>query len=217
VEPRFLAAWRRYHRALKQRNALLRERRVAGLEAWTPELAQTGAVIQTLRERYVDSLIPRVQDYVRDLRGPDNIILRYSPGWSSDGSLDRVLRERMVQDGRLGYTRHGPHRADLIISAGAQPAHHTLSRGQQKVLVIAMRLAQAALLRERSGRQCAFLVDDLAAELDRERRRTVMENLGRLEAQVFVTGTDQALLPLPSDADAAVFHVEHGEVQEMVY
>src|SRR5690606_35124009 len=85
------------------------------------------------------------------------------------------------------FTRQGPHRADVRVTVGASAAADSLSRGQLKVLVAALYLAQAELLQSRTGKRSIFLVDDLAAELDRKHRKQLCGALERLGLQVFAT------------------------------
>src|SRR5690606_14657295 len=98
------------------------------------------------------------------------------------------------------------HRAELVLKVDGSPAQQALSRGQQKLLVGAMRLAQVALLNRTWPRPAILLVDDLAAELDGTHRARLLELLLATGAQLFVTATDPALLPSPA-AEARMFHV----------
>ena len=84
---------------------------------------------------------------------------------------------------------------------------------QQKLAVIALRLAQAQHFSEGTGRRCLFAIDDIPAELDRIHRERVMSVLANLGGQVFVTTTDPALLEGAALSTSAMFHVEHGAIR----
>jgi len=212
VEPRFIATWRRYHRALKQRNRALG---MDGVEtAWDPELAQAADQITELRHGYLRRLEPHAINYARRLGAIPDLGLHYSPGWRQDLDFLAALRAGLPQDRAYGFTRQGPHRADLVVKAKSRLAKETVSRGQQKLLVIALLLAQVAVLNEEAGLSPVILVDDLAAELDRQHKALLLEVLQERQAQVFLTVTERQLLP---EGDVAIrwFHVELGRVKPL--
>ena len=123
-----------------------------------------------------------------------------------------VLRTSLPQDLEHGFTRHGPHRADIIIKIGSRPARDIVSRGQQKLLVIAMLLEQVALLSEATALKPIILFDDLVAELDVHHRHCLMMVLAELKAQVILTVTERQSLPVGDDLPIRWFHVEQGEM-----
>ena len=143
-----------------------------------------------------------------------NLSFRYKAGWDEDEGLIATLDRTLYRDSQLGYTQHGPHKADLLIRVNhTTPAQDVLSQGQQKLLVYALHLAQGVLLKKQSGKKCVFLLDDLAAELDMENRRKVVEALHQIDAQVFITAIDrETLINMGSFPNTAMFHVEHGSV-----
>lgn len=215
VEHGFLHWWREYHRALRQRNHGLRTGQPDRLlSAWDPALAETGVRITEARLRYLARLGPRLVEYAQRLFETE-IEVSYQPGWPPAEELAAALRAGTAQDRRTGHTRHGPHRAELSLKVDQVPAQQALSRGQQKLLVAAMRLAQVAIQNESLSEPCILLIDDLAAELDRTHRARLLDLLLETRAQLFVTATEPQLLQWEV-ATAKVFHVEHGEVSEVV-
>lgn len=211
----FLALWRRHARALKQRNALLRQSRADDqLDAWEHELAQAGEAITLQREAYVsrlqhhvDALLPRL------LPAAGALTLALQPGWRRHelALADALLLSR-ERDLAQGHTTLGPHRADLKLQFRDLPGREGLSRGQAKLAALVLLLAQAAHLGSHDGHWPVLQLDDLGSELDRHHQRRVLEVLAASGAQVFITGTD----PLPAlaqlDIPHAVFHVEQGVV-----
>jgi DNA replication and repair protein RecF len=114
-------------------------------------------------------------------------------------------------------TSHGPHRADLRVRFKQQPASDVLSRGQIKIVVTAMQIAQGFLFRERTGRQCLYLLDDLPSELDVQHREKVGKLLFHLGAQTFITGVakEDVVLSWPKESTKiSMFHVERGGITE---
>lgn len=222
VEHGFYPQWRRFYRALKQRNAVLKSREsVAGLKAWNQELVGAAQYLHRYRRSYMESLLPFFSEYLVQLSGPSEQALTadYYPGWNEDHAYGEILERSLERDLRLGFTQYGPHRADLVIKANGYPASEALSRGQLKLIVIALRLAQVSLMQKTSGRRCVFLMDDLPSELDQINRTKVLTILLESGAQIFVTSTDADALMLEKigiSHDKKVFHVEHGSVTEVV-
>jgi len=217
VEHRFLEVWRRYHRALSQRNSALRQSHTGTeAEVWERELAEAASYITAQRCEYLKRLQPQFTGYMEKLLPALDLNLRYRRGWPEGEDYREQLARARRADRKLGFTRYGPHRADLVIEASGRSARDFLSRGQQKLVGYGLRLAQAALLAEGQGRGPVILVDDLPAELDRAHRREVLKLLRTTGAQVFVTATDEGLLDFDDDIAGAVFHVEQGNVRKMI-
>lgn len=215
VEQGFLPAWRRYQRALKQRNTALKQKAPeALLKTFEPDLAQAGTVLDQYRRDYLAQLEPVAVDWARRLLGPVDLGLRYLRGWGEGKTLEEALAGNRVIDREQGATRSGPHRAEMAIEIQGAAAAQQVSRGQQKALSGALLLAQAAFLRQRSGRQCVLLLDDLAAELDRGHLGRFLELVRETQAQVFLTSVERERLP--AWEDARLFHVEHGKIPKPV-
>ena len=123
-----------------------------------------------------------------------------------DGSLSSDLEQ--------GYTHVGPQRADIKVLVGGHSAADTLSRGQQKLVVTGLKLAQGSLLTATNSRACTYLIDDLPAELDSDHCRRVCEILSSMEAQVFITCVERSdIAPYwPHKDSLGMFHVEHGAI-----
>jgi len=139
----------------------------------------------------------------------------YQPGWDTKDSSTYFagqLNEGFVQDQERGFTRLGPHRADIKIKISGKAVQTVFSRGQQKLLICAMTLAQLKL----QPADSILLVDDLPAELDPHRREVLMHALKDTGAQVFVTATESGLIELSGWSSSRMFHVKHGSFQDVV-
>lgn len=214
VEPGFHAVWQRYRRAVAQRNALLRGGRgQRELQPWEAEIAAAGTELDRYRRACVADLAPRVERLGHEVLG-DVVELEYRGGWSGDAGLDEAVAAARGRDRELLTTSVGPHRADLGLRLGGRGVRQRVSRGQQKMLVYVLRLAQAEQLGAGGG--CALLLDDLPAELDRERRAAVLAVAARIGAQVFVSALEAEAVATPADVGRKVFHVEQGVVSEVV-
>lgn len=216
VEHGFYPVWARYQRALKQRNSLLRSDKIGRLDArpWDEELGQLAAALHGYRQAYLDVLQPVMQDWLAALLPGVPVELGYYPGWDDQQALAEVLAASWDKDRERGHTLAGPHRADLRVKLGGAPADEVLSRGQKKMTVCALKLAQVALLRAQTGKCCTVLVDDLASELDPAARLRLCQGLEGLEAQVLITCIEPASVRHAFRAAPTMFHVERGVIAE---
>ncbi len=213
----FLRLWRQFERALKQRNAALRGQIPRKeLDAWTEELIEKALQLDQFRQEYTQRLFPLLIKIVAELVTIADLEITYQPGWDKHVDYRDILAQSIDKDMQFGHTQLGPHKADLKVSAGKFPAKDILSRGQQKLFVCAMILAQGALLRDSVNKQLIYLVDDLPSELDETSRSNLVALLSKQEAQVFVTAVERNIeSDLLTRAPVKVFHVEHGQVIEI--
>ena len=218
VEHNFLSCWRRYQRALKQRNSLLRSASTATdalFLPWEAELAQSAHQIDRQRRDYLDMLRPKLSMSMAGLLpelGP--LELRYRRGWSEEQDLAEQLREQRGRDLARGHTTLGAHRADWSIAFERAPLREHLSRGQEKLTALACMLAQAELYAEHRGEWPIVCLDDLASELDQAHQSAVVAQLTSVNAQVLLTGTE---LPQPLQSlTSRVFHVEQGQLTRLL-
>ncbi|MBM7062678.1 DNA replication/repair protein RecF [Pseudomonas sp. UL073] len=216
VEPRFLGAWQRLQKALRQRNSWLRHGTLDGPSqaAWDRELSLASDEIDGYRRAYIQALKPVFEKVLRELVELDGLTLSYYRGWDKDRELSAVLAGSLLRDQQLGHTQAGPQRADLRLRAGAHNAADILSRGQQKLVVCALRIAQGHLMGQAKRGQCIYLVDDLPSELDEQHRRALCRLLDELDCQVFITCVEHELLcnGWRADTPVALFHVEQGRI-----
>lgn len=215
-EDAFRLTWRRYARALKQRNALLKQRAPASqLDAWDAELASAAEPLDRQRQAYVDRLQPALQTLSRELvpqLGEGRF--EYRPGWRREQLplADALLLAR-ERDLAAGFTSVGPHRADWRIGHASRPGGETLSRGQAKLTALACLLAQAQDFATQRAHWPVFLLDDLTAELDRGHQERLLARLRASGAQVFVTGTERPGGLEGAGWVPALFHVEQGRIE----
>lgn len=216
VEPSFLPWWRRYARALKQRNALLKVGAgTATLASWDAELVEAGEVLTRLREAYLARLEPvfvaTAAQFLPELGAAQ---LEFLPGWRrQELSLADALVLARDRDLAQGFTSVGPHRADWRIGYAGLPGRETLSRGQEKLTALACVLAQARAYAEDRQDWPVVCLDDLASELDRGHQRQVLQAVLASGAQVLLTGTEVPIVLSELAPPLRRFHVEQGRVE----
>lgn len=217
VEHAFIATWRRYQRALKQRNALLRSgaSQDALFAPWEQELEDAAEAIDIYRQAYLGQLAPLLGTSAGFLLPELGVVsLRYRRGWPEETRLGELLAMQRARDMARGHTTAGAHRADWSLAFEQAPLREHLSRGQEKLTALSCLLAQAELYARQRGEWPIMCLDDLASELDLVHQGAVVERLGRVGAQVLVTGTD---CPAPLQAyPRRTFHVEQGQIRPLL-
>lgn len=221
VEPEFYQAWQYYSRALKQRNSLLKSRRnltLQDLEPWNKMLSEYGEILHIQRSAVVEQWKVYFEQDLQQLLPNLEITLEYSAGFHSEQGLLHDLTVHHQKDLDRRYTEYGPHRADLRLKTTLGDADVVLSRGQKKLLMMALKLSQIAMLHA-GNKETVVLLDDLTAELDLTAQRRLIERLSQLGSQVFITTLEHESvkrhlhdLSIPYQ----LFRVENGQVQVVV-
>jgi len=211
VEHGFFQAWKRFRKALQQRNAALKSKQKFDVcQLWNTEIHKTAHYIDKLRQQYFNKLKPYLEKLTQQFFPEETVSIEYKRGWPSDIELIQLLEDGLQKERLKGYTYYGPHRADIAIKVNGQSAQTCISRGQQKTLVALMRLAQAMQFTEETKKSCVLLYDDLAAELDSSHRIQILSVLSSMKIQLFLTAIEVQQIDLSSWTDKKVFHVEHG-------
>ncbi|OGT16389.1 MAG: hypothetical protein A3B69_05620 [Gammaproteobacteria bacterium RIFCSPHIGHO2_02_FULL_38_33] len=212
VEHTFLTLWRSTKRIIKQRNLALKKNDKAHVNAWNQQLILCADQLVINYRHYFQLFEPVFQEIVKRFLPQMEISLKYYPGWDTGKTLMSLLEENYLKDQRHNRTHAGPHRADLRIRVKGIPAKDILSRGQQKLLICALLLSQGILLKKDQNLSCAYLLDDLASELDENNFKRICELLETTNAQIFVTSVDETLKKrLFKEKPSGLFHVEQFE------
>jgi DNA replication and repair protein RecF len=225
-EPKFVDAVLNYHRALKARNALLRapkspDRRL--IEAYDQQLAQHGALMHHHRCTMLRAITGLSERFFKELMGHHSLTLTLQSGVSACDRLAADMDEQRFKtiflealsanyprDRARGMTLSGPHRSDLVCAIDGQPARSHASQGQQRALILALKLAEMVELAGRLGTPPILLLDDVSSELDARRTELLFALLATLESQVFVSTTGHVPLPIQTAKD--VLRVRQGAV-----
>lgn len=214
--PDFMPLWRNYQRILKQRNHALRKKLPKSQTTlWDKQLVEVAEEIHKIRQEYVVQLTPYLTEFCSALMPEitEDVAIHYRSGWpKQSSSLAALLAENYPKDSQQGFTQYGCHRADLRFRIGSQEAILKLSRGQQKLFVCALLLAQASLYEKTSKEPVIMLIDDLPAELDKNHRLTLLKLLDCLNIQHIITTTSADLIPDLSPETTKTYHILLGEV-----
>ena len=235
VDGAYLRALQRYAKVLLQRNHLLKRlqdgsARREELAFWDEQLVLEASAIVGARALAVSSLAPMAAAAHADLSdGREELSLVYQPhlGATVDGqqaasfarqelasAFAQELGRWCEREVRAGATILGPHRDDLLIQLDGVSAAAFASRAQQRTIALALRLAEARLLRQRRGDSPVLLLDDVLSELDARRRAAVLTAVADYE-QVVITATDLDRFSPDFLGRAALFRVAAGSVEPM--
>jgi DNA replication and repair protein RecF len=208
LDREYLRSVQRYQKVVSQRNHLLKlvrdGRSGAGeLEFWDDELVESGKYIMFRRAGVVETLSGMIAALYNDLSGDgESLHLAYRPGVQSPvehgeeefgDALKTALAANRPRELAQGHTVSGPHRDDAVVMLGGVPAGPYASRGQSRTAVLALKLAEASILREQRDDEPILLLDDVLSELDVGRRAQVLD-LANQYQQCFITSADQALV-----------------------
>jgi len=218
VKHEFQLLANQYGKFLKHRNALLKQQ--ANLAApenqyWESQFSELGETMTETRQEYVSLLTPIFKDYAQQFLPTFDVELSYYKGWEKDVSLSESLVKKREYDGKIGHTSSGPHKADLRLKVNGVNAQELLSRGQLRMAVAALQMSQTKLFNSATKRRSIFLLDDVGAELDADKREQFIDGLLEMDTQVFVTAIESTQLEfIQKYNEKKMFHVEHGSVKE---
>jgi DNA replication and repair protein RecF len=215
-EQQFLPAWRRYKKALLQRNSLLKTKQCKQIHIWDKELVYYGTIVDSFRCQYLEKFTPVFIEIVRKFLTIDGIELKSVSGWDTTRAFQQVLVDDLDKDIHYGYTHSGPHRGDFQLLVNHRLAKDFVSRGQLKLLVMSLKLAQVQLLSNDNIKSGCILIDDFAAELDVVNRAKMLSYLSETGNQVIITATDvEDFGDLINIINYKMFHVEHGCIKQV--
>lgn len=213
-EPHFFHGWNNLRRLLKQRNAALRQtQRYSQIRPWDKEIVPLATLVSEWRAAYAEAIAQDITQTCSAFLPEFSLSFSFQRGWDKECDYGELLERQFERDRALTYTASGPHKADFRIRADGVPVEDMLSRGQLKLLMCALRLAQGEFLTRQSGRRCLYLIDDFASELDVQRRKLLADRLKATGAQVFVSAVSAEQIADMMDKNGRMFLVEHGKIE----
>ena len=221
LRPAYFYALQQYVRALNQRNNLLREiakdaRLLSTLDAWDEQLARAGDVIIAHRRNYIARLSEEAQRNHAAISGGETLTIRYQSQFEEATNVAEAFYERLQasrsEDLRRMTTTVGAHRDDLRVDIGGKEARIFASQGQQRTIVLALKLAEIAAIEKERGETPVLMLDDVMSELDPRRREMLVERL--CGVQTLVTCTD--LSDLAGARAGAIYEVRAGTISLIV-
>lgn len=214
VEHKYPQLWQQHAHALKQKNALLKNKiNDQQLDYWNDYLIQYNESISAYRANYLQKITQIIYTSLNDIYDSDNLSLEYECGWDNKKSLADIYRNNRQRELKYGYSLYGIQRDNIHIRYKNSLVQETLSSGQLKKLAIALYIAQIILVNESTAKPVVILIDDLTAELDAETVLTILQTLKKLQAQIFLTVIDLPDYLLAQDQEVKLFHVEHGIIR----
>jgi DNA replication and repair protein RecF len=213
----------RYNHTLKQRNALLKHTENISqldydlIESFDQSLLDTGKKIHALRRKFIDRFLPVLQRLYSDISDHKEIIgIRYCSDME-DADLEKLLKENLYKDILLNRTSTGIHRDDYLIKIDGYPMKKFASQGQQKSLIVSLKIAQFEIMREESGFKPILLMDDVFDKLDDQRIEKIMNLVaGHTFGQIFVTDArpERTLSVFESiDSGIKIFQIHEDKAQ----
>jgi len=245
VKHTFAKQWKSFNRVLKQRNASIRLAHGASesdsmLTYWTEQFCHMSVEVANVRQEYSSSLVTEL-DYWLAILLPDlksRVTVQYLQGWPQKRTLQDVLANNQERESSYGYSLYGAHKFDIKFLLDKQSLETQLSRGQQKLFLLALTFAQTKLIANVGRLKPILLIDDIGAELDFNSRSILSSALKKLNCQIFITAIEGNVLKpfferfscnntgnrtnladenLKSERteNYKVFHVKHGVVSEI--
>jgi DNA replication and repair protein RecF len=213
VRPGYARALAHYGRALEQRNSLLKrvangEQPVDALDVWDLQLARTGVELVAGRREVVEVLAQEAARLHGRISGGETLEVAYE---GPPDELLQALRQTRADDVRRGATGVGPHRDDLMVQLDGADARSFASQGQQRTIVISLKLAEAAVVTTLTGERPVLLLDDVLSELDSSRRSALLEHLAG-PGQVIVTSVEADPFPVGVIGRSRVWQVRQGRL-----
>lgn len=210
VKQSYHTLWKDYRRVIKQRNALLRQKAAQPqFDPWNKMLIELATELNALRADYFRDWSDAFQTLLAQLTDTPCSIAYYK-GWDKKATgkpLATILNEQFESDLHQQYTHSGAHQADILFDSAALKAKQSLSRGQQKIILIALKLAQTQLL----PKPCVYLFDDIAAELDAHHLQRFVNCLSQIHGQFFLTAIDPTyMLKFLNKNEVTIFEINNG-------
>ncbi|MCP4991095.1 MAG: DNA replication/repair protein RecF [Colwellia sp.] len=227
VKHDFSKQWSEFNRVLKQRNACIRNNLDSStLAYWTEIFCQMSVGVNEIRAKYVSDLITELPFWLELLLPSiaEKVNVQYLTGWPQKKSLADALSDSIEREKSYGYSIYGAHKFDVKFLIGKSALESQLSRGQQKLFLLALTFAQAKLIARVERVKPILLIDDIGAELDTKSRSALSIAMKKLDCQVVITAIEEGVLQpficdlLESNKDSSektkyhMFHVKHGDI-----
>jgi len=227
VKHDFSSLWKNFNRVLKQRNACIRlddktsnSNNNSMLPYWTEQFCQLSIEVSAFRAKYVSDIITELNYWLTILLPNLNerVTVQYLQGWSQKASLIDALNSNQEREASFGYSLYGAHKFDVKFLLDKKAIETQLSRGQQKLFLLALTFAQASFIARVKLVKPILLIDDIGAELDVNSRSALSIAIEKLDCQVIITAIDSGVLQpffgTCDDRKYSMFHVKHGKVSE---
>jgi len=221
VEHDFIKIWKDYKKTLSSRNMILQqlskknkydqEKNMVLISCWNSQLVDLNNKIHNYRQSQVQRFLTNFKQLVKKFSKElsENVSLTYYQGWSNEFSYKDYLINKVYDDLKYGYTRYGTHRSELKIKINNNLARDILSRGQKKIIIISLILAQLIIVKKEMNIQNLLLLDDIDSELDENNLHILLNILRDLDSQIIMTTTNKDKYSSLLNEECLLFHVKH--------
>lgn len=212
TKPTYFKYLMNYYHILKQRNNILKNRKMlSAIDVWDEKLAEAGVVIARERNEFLQVIDKFIKKYVTE---NEELSVLYLPSVKNDFSdkenFVSQLKNSLERDIEKGITMTGPHRDDFDVLLNGKSLKKYGSQGQMRTAVLKIKLAECEIIKEITGEEPLLLLDDILSELDETRRKYFTENIvGR---QVIITCTDKEFA---YDGKGSYFSIEDGKATQI--
>lgn len=219
VRPAYFYRLQKFYRALGQRNNLLKElydhpELQNTLPAWDEQLSTLGAQVYLSRRNFVAQMDAIAKPIHKELSGSETLSLRYVSQLQGD-DLQQVqkqylnlLNQSRKEDIRRGVTLKGPHHDDIEIETDGISSRMFASQGQQRTVVLSLKLSQLQYIQQEVGEAPVLMLDDVFSELDQRRQQMLMKNISGWQTILTTTALDDAI----SERDRLIYKIREGKV-----
>tara|TARA_X000000368_G_scaffold319860_1_gene257084 strand:+ start:12758 stop:13834 length:1077 start_codon:yes stop_codon:yes gene_type:complete len=190
AEEEFSKTWFSYHRALKQRNAMLKSNRISDIYIWNDKISEDGEKLSKFRKSFFDKTLFEFKKILKITESSkvfdffDFISIDFFRGWPTSESLSDNLKKNEQLDIKRRLTTNGPHKSDIRFSINETDARQILSRGEQKFFSILWSCAQHEVLKKHYAIEASLIIDDIRSELDERVFELFINLLKHIENQV---------------------------------
>ncbi len=215
VDKGYLSRLQQYRQALRQRNELLRASNPDPdmLGVWDEQLVKHGQALMAARVSFAALLAERASEVYRRIAVQEAMEVHYEPNIPADTDFLAQLEKGRANDIKRRVTMRGPHRDDLAFSVCGRSARRYASQGQQRTAVLAVKLAEMALVKERTGEYPILLLDEVLSELDACRVQRLFEAIGE-GVQCLLTTTDRAISGPLEGRQWPCYRIERGQLEK---
>lgn len=229
LKPSYYINISNYKKALKQRNALLKEIKFKGnlyefqedmLEIWDDKLAEYGSKIIHQRMEFIIKLNKISKElHMNITNGSEELKIKYESNVKIEKNMEdqkknfkKALKESIKSDLRNGTTGKGPHKDDICLEVNGIDIRRFGSQGQQRTAALSLKLAELKLIKEETNEEAILLLDDVMSELDGQRQNFLINSLH--DVQLFITTTEISEEVKNALPDGKTFYVENGNIKE---
>jgi DNA replication and repair protein RecF len=213
LSPVYTNELREYHRALKQRNHLLKSKGDYGsLFIWDEQLARHGTRIMRARAEFIRDICEAAGKIHSRITAGEKLTLEYQPNIAEPELYLDILKKGHDKDIIVGSTASGVHKDELQFLINGIPARNFGSQGQQRTAALSTKLAEIEIIKENTGLYPVLLLDDVLSELDENRQRFLIDQIGSMQVLLTCTGVEDMIRS--GIGDCRVMRMENGNITE---